>query len=160
MELKLLSNGFFKKNYFSLDYHEDIEFTEFNNTDEINAMVDDYSFNINDLKDLEAVNGDNILKEHFITDDEYEGFAVNYYVLYSRQKDKFTFVISIYDFDSADKELVNFIEKFGRQISIEINTDEEIKEFRRKFDCICKHFGYEDLADFYIEEFDTYKEEN
>lgn len=159
--MKLLSNGFFKNYFVDIDYNEEIQFTEFDMEDEINVLCYNYNFNINDLRDLVAVdeNGKiikNILKDHFITDDEYETIALNYYILYSRKKDEFVVSLCIYDLDLENKELSDFLWKFQKEINIVINTDEEKKYFREKLDNCCQYWSYEDIEDFYSKEYDYY----
>lgn len=155
--LRLLSSGFFKEgvNKISIDYNEEAVFDEFENDDTFNVMVDDYSFGINDLAKLKATNGKNILNEYHITDEQYMYFAENHYVEYSRANDMLKVIINIYDFDNCiDKDLLAFLEKFGRSIEIIINTEEERNIIFKQLDDYFKYNGYEDMQDFLVKEYD------
>lgn len=155
--LRLLSSGFFKEgvNKISIDYNEEAVFDEFENDDTFNVMVDDYSFGINDLAKLKAINGKNILNEYHITDKQYMYFAENHYVEYSRANDMLKVIINIYDFDNCiDKDLLAFLEKFGRNIEIIINTEEERNIIFKQLDDYFKYNGYEDMQDFLVKEYD------
>lgn len=155
--LKLVSNGFFKNRILDIDYHEDIEFNESERNDSINVMVDNYDFDMNDLKDLQTVDiARNPFKDHFVTEEEYNSLAVNYYINYDRQKDLLSVIISVYDFDFADDEIVLFLNKFERQIEIIISTKEEHDLIIKKFDDYCNFLGYKDLKDFFKKECDEY----
>lgn len=154
---KVESNGFFKNHILDIDYAEDIEFNDFEKDDSINVMVDNYDFSINDLKDLKSIGKlkRNPLLDHYITEEEYEQLAVNYYIVYNRQSDLLKVVISIYDFDFADDEIVLFLMTFDRQIDIIINTKEEHDLIIGKLDDYCRHLGYKDLKDFFEKECDN-----
>lgn len=155
--LRLLSSGFFKEgvNKISIDYNEEAVFDEFENDDTFNVMVDDYSFGINDLAKLKATSGKNILNEYHITDEQYMYFAENHYVEYSRANDMLKVIINIYDFDRyIDKDLLAFLEKFGRSIEIIINTEEERNIIFKQLDDYFKYNGYEDMQDFLVKEYD------
>lgn len=154
--LILLSNGFFTKDVYKgrkynveIDYNEEAQFDEIENDDTFNVMVDEYNFDINDLADLKAVNGNNILKEYEVDKEEYMYIAENHYIEYCQSKDLLKVIITIYDYDKfANKDLVNFIEKFGRCIEIIINTKEEKDLFMKKLDNYFVDLGYEDTKDF------------
>lgn len=154
---KVESNGFFKNHILDIDYAEDIEFNDFEKDDSINVMVDNYDFSINDLKDLKSIGKlkRNPLLDHYITEEEYEQLAVNYYIVYNRQSDLLKVVISIYDFDFAYDEIVLFLMTFDRQIDIIINTKEEHDLIIGKLDDYCRHLGYKDLKDFFEKECDN-----
>ncbi len=157
--LKLLSNGFFKngKNNIGIDYKEDIEFNEFETNDSINLMVDDYNFDMNDLKVLQLADDTfekNPFTQHCITKEEYDTLAINYYIYYDRQNDLLKIVISIYDFDYADDEIILFLNGFNRQVDIIINTQEEKDIIMKKINDYCVYCGYNSLEDFFKKEYD------
>lgn len=157
--LKLLSNGFFKngKKNVGIDYNEDIIFNEFETNDSINLMVGNYNFDINDLKVLQLADDTfekNPFTQRCITKEEYDTLAVNYYIDYDRQNDLLKIVISIYDFDYADDEIILFLNEFDRQVDIIINTQEEKDIIMKKINDYCIYCGYNDLEDFFKKEYD------
>ena len=159
--LLLLSNGFFIKDVYKgrkynveIDINEEAQFDEVENDDTFNVVVNEYNFDINDLADLKAVNGKNILKDYEISKEEYMYIAENHYIEYSQSKDLLKVLVIIDDYDKfANKDLVNFIEKFGRCIEIIINTKEEKELFMKKLDNYFIDWGYEDTKDFIKEEY-------
>lgn len=167
-KLVLLSNGFFSKNVYKgrknnieIDYNEEAMFNEFYNNDSFNVMVDKYNFDINDLAELKAENGENILKDFYIDKEDYEFLAENHYIEYSRTDDILKVTITIYDFeDCMNKDLLAFLEKFGRTIEIIVNTQEERDIIFKKLDDYFRNYGYENMQDFLEIEYDEYIKES
>lgn len=157
-KLQLLSSGFFKegKHKVGIDYNEEAMFDEIENDNTFNVMVDNYNFNINDLAVLKVANGKNFLNEHIITDEEYMYFAENHYIEYCKANDMLKVIITIYDFDNCiDKDLLKFLEKFGRTIEIIINTEEERNIIFKQLNDYFKYYGYEDIEDFLEKEYEN-----
>lgn len=150
--MKLFSNGFFVDRDIYMNTCEDTEFEYIGqNKDETRVPVSNFFFSLNDLRDLEGIN---FLKQHYITDEEYDSIALNCFVVYKRDMKAYTdeliFRICIYNGANTSEQLYKFLEKLNFQIDIVINTEQERNKFFDLLNDYFNVFGFDNIEE-YIE---------